>query len=31
MSDAITAILDVHDNPRTCNDSQSMLLALATE
>lgn len=31
MSDAITAILDVHDTPRTRNDSQGMLLALATE
>ncbi|WP_308518080.1 hypothetical protein [uncultured Stenotrophomonas sp.] len=31
MSDAITAILDVHDTPRTRNDSQGMLLMLATE
>ncbi|HCL45149.1 MAG TPA: hypothetical protein DIC54_13255, partial [Pseudomonas sp.] len=31
MSDAITAILDVHDTARSRNDSQSMLLALATE
>lgn len=31
MSDAITAILDVHDTPRTRNDSQGMLLMLAAE
>lgn len=31
MSDPITAILDVHDAARTRNDSQSMLLSLASE
>lgn len=31
MSDPISAILDAHDTPRTRNDSQGMLLALASE
>ncbi|MGF6416965.1 hypothetical protein ABH900_000426 [Stenotrophomonas sp. AN71] len=31
MSDSITALLDVHDAPRTRNDSQGLLLALASE
>ena len=31
MSDSISAILDLHDAPRTRNDSQGMLLSLATE
>lgn len=31
MSDPISAILDVHDSPRTRNDSQGMLLTLAAE
>jgi hypothetical protein len=31
MSDPISAILDLHDSPRTRNDSQGMLLSLATE
>lgn len=31
MSDPISAILEVHDAPRTRNDSQGMLLALASE
>ncbi|HIE4003975.1 TPA: hypothetical protein ACXNIM_004348 [Stenotrophomonas maltophilia] len=31
MSDPISAILDLHDTPRTRNDSQGMLLAMAAE
>ncbi|MGG2103878.1 hypothetical protein [Stenotrophomonas sp. NRRL B-14846] len=31
MSDPISAILDLHDTPRTRNDSQGMLLSLAAE
>ena len=31
MSDSISAILDLHDAPRTRNDSQGMLLSMATE
>ena len=31
MSESISAILDVHDTPRTRNDSQNMLLSLAGE